>query len=94
MSILIDTTGSMDDSIDAVKAYAQDMVLKAKDEDVFYITPFNDPEYGPVMKFTDPQKVVEIFRKNALPPFSTQCERFRITRMSTYSRMLRARIPS
>ena len=59
ISIMIDTTGSMSGSIAAVKAYAQQMVLNAANTtSKFFMTPFNDPEWGPVYSFTDPAQMV------------------------------------
>ncbi|KAE9547373.1 hypothetical protein FO519_009415 [Halicephalobus sp. NKZ332] len=60
ISILIDTTGSMKDSIEAVKAYAENMVTQESNKSqnvMFYFTPFNDPEYGPVMLYKDAEKL-------------------------------------
>ncbi|XP_072318601.1 von Willebrand factor A domain-containing protein 7-like [Eucyclogobius newberryi] len=56
---VIDTTGSMSDDIDEARKVVYEIIDEKKgtqDEPSEYIlVPFNDPEFGPVIKTTDPE---------------------------------------
>ncbi|CAL8363112.1 unnamed protein product [Lota lota] len=58
LCFVIDTTGSMSDDIDAVKAVTTSLVdskVGTRDEPSLYVlVPFNDPEFGPLMRTRDP----------------------------------------
>ncbi|XP_033995611.1 LOW QUALITY PROTEIN: von Willebrand factor A domain-containing protein 7-like [Trematomus bernacchii] len=58
LCFVIDTTGSMSDDIDAVRAVTSSIInskVGTKDEPSLYIlVPFNDPDFGPLLKTTDP----------------------------------------
>ncbi|XP_055082969.1 von Willebrand factor A domain-containing protein 7-like isoform X3 [Periophthalmus magnuspinnatus] len=70
LCFVIDTTGSMRDDIATVKKVTSEIIKKrvgTKDEPSFYIlVPFNDPDFGPLMRTTDANE----FKKaiNALTP--------------------------
>ncbi|KAK1883219.1 von Willebrand factor A domain containing protein 7 [Dissostichus eleginoides] len=58
LCFVIDTTGSMSDDIDAVRAVTSTIInnkVGTEDEPSLYIlVPFNDPDFGPLLKTTDP----------------------------------------
>uniref|UniRef100_A0A3Q1HL21 VWFA domain-containing protein n=1 Tax=Anabas testudineus TaxID=64144 RepID=A0A3Q1HL21_ANATE len=58
LCFVIDTTGSMGDEIDAVKTVTSAIIdnkVGTKDEpSVYILVPFNDPEFGPLIRTTDP----------------------------------------
>uniref|UniRef100_A0A914E747 VWFA domain-containing protein n=1 Tax=Acrobeloides nanus TaxID=290746 RepID=A0A914E747_9BILA len=61
ISIMIDTTGSMEDSIAAAKTAAINLVMQAaNDSNLYYLTPINDPDYGPVYTFTNATDMVNL----------------------------------
>ncbi|XP_056141253.1 von Willebrand factor A domain-containing protein 7-like [Lampris incognitus] len=59
LCIVIDTTGSMADEIAAVKAVTSfiiDSKVGTEDEpSVYILVPFNDPDFGPLIRTTDPE---------------------------------------
>ncbi|XP_070773357.1 von Willebrand factor A domain-containing protein 7-like [Enoplosus armatus] len=59
LCFVIDTTGSMSDDIEAVRAVTSSIInSKVGTEDepsVYILVPFNDPDFGPLTKTTDPQ---------------------------------------
>ncbi|XP_072534535.1 von Willebrand factor A domain-containing protein 7-like [Salminus brasiliensis] len=61
LCFVIDTTGSMADDIAEAKRVAHNIIDEKKgtqDEPSEYIlVPFNDPEFGPLMRTTDPNKM-------------------------------------
>ncbi|XP_026215482.1 von Willebrand factor A domain-containing protein 7 isoform X2 [Anabas testudineus] len=61
LCFVIDTTGSMSDDIDAARQITYDIIDSKKgtqDEPSEYIlVPFNDPEYGPMIRTTDADKM-------------------------------------
>ncbi|KAM8740973.1 von Willebrand factor A domain-containing protein 7-like [Acanthopagrus schlegelii] len=65
----IDTTGSMSDDIAAVRTVTSSIInskVGTEDEPSLYIlVPFNDPDFGPLMRTTDPDKF-----KNAINSLS------------------------
>ncbi|KAK7087105.1 hypothetical protein SK128_001406 [Halocaridina rubra] len=54
LSICIDTTGSMQDDIDAVKAQVAEIVNNVETE-LYILVPYNSPVVGPLTKTDDPQ---------------------------------------
>ncbi|KAA8586838.1 hypothetical protein FQN60_000674, partial [Etheostoma spectabile] len=68
LCFVIDTTGSMRDDIEAVKAVTSSIInTKVGTEDeppVYILVPFNDPDFGPLIRTTDP----DVFKRaiNAL----------------------------
>ncbi|XP_039682395.1 von Willebrand factor A domain-containing protein 7-like [Perca fluviatilis] len=58
LCFVIDTTGSMGDDIDAVKTVTSSIInTKVGTEDeppVYILVPFNDPDFGPLIRTTDP----------------------------------------
>ncbi|KAL7389865.1 hypothetical protein ABVT39_011242 [Epinephelus coioides] len=62
LCFVIDTTGSMSDDIAAVRTVTSDIIdrkVGTQDEPSLYIlVPFNDPDFGPLTRTTDP----EVFR--------------------------------
>ncbi|XP_040006069.1 von Willebrand factor A domain-containing protein 7-like isoform X2 [Xiphias gladius] len=58
LCFVIDTTGSMSDDIEAVRTVTSSIIdhsVGTDDEPSLYIlVPFNDPEFGPLIKTTDP----------------------------------------
>nr|XP_010780298.1 PREDICTED: von Willebrand factor A domain-containing protein 7-like [Notothenia coriiceps] len=58
---VIDTTGSMSEDIDAARAVVYEIIDSKKgtqDEPSEYIlVPFNDPDFGPMIRTTDPDKM-------------------------------------
>ncbi|KAL7390224.1 hypothetical protein ABVT39_017352 [Epinephelus coioides] len=62
LCFVIDTTGSMSDGIVAVRTVTSDIIERrvgTQDEPSLYIlVPFNDPDFGPLTRTTDP----EVFR--------------------------------
>ncbi|XP_035998882.1 von Willebrand factor A domain-containing protein 7-like [Fundulus heteroclitus] len=66
----VDTTGSMGDDIEAVKTVTSSIIdskLGTEDEpSVYILVPFNDPDFGPLIRTTDPN----VFKKeiNSLTP--------------------------
>nr|XP_019939290.1 PREDICTED: von Willebrand factor A domain-containing protein 7-like [Paralichthys olivaceus] len=64
---VIDTTGSMSDDIAEAKAVVNEMIDSKKgtqDEPSEYIlVPFNDPEFGPMIRTSDPDKMKEEIAK-------------------------------
>ncbi|XP_063748781.1 von Willebrand factor A domain-containing protein 7-like isoform X2 [Eleginops maclovinus] len=58
LCFVIDTTGSMSDDIDAVRKVTSSIInnkVGTEDEPSLYIlVPFNDPDFGPLVKTTDP----------------------------------------
>ncbi|KAK7027488.1 Von Willebrand factor A domain containing 7 [Halocaridina rubra] len=53
LSILIDTTGSMSSSIEAVKNQVKDIVDNTGPE-LYVLVPYSDPDVGPVTRTDDP----------------------------------------
>ncbi|KAK7925739.1 hypothetical protein WMY93_008049 [Mugilogobius chulae] len=70
LCFVIDTTGSMGDDIAAVREATAEIINKrlgtTDEPSVYILVPFNDPDFGPLMRTTDP----EAFKKaiNALTP--------------------------
>ncbi|XP_067831468.1 von Willebrand factor A domain-containing protein 7-like [Heptranchias perlo] len=66
LSFVIDTTGSMKDDIEAAKQRTINIVKgkqRTKDAPSFYLlVPFNDPDFGPVYKTSDPEQFIERLR--------------------------------
>ncbi|XP_033490261.2 von Willebrand factor A domain-containing protein 7-like isoform X1 [Epinephelus lanceolatus] len=62
LCFMIDTTGSMSDDIAAVRTVTSDIIdrrVGTQDEpSVYILVPFNDPDFGPLTRTTDP----EVFR--------------------------------
>ncbi|XP_049897241.1 von Willebrand factor A domain-containing protein 7-like [Epinephelus moara] len=62
LCFVIDTTGSMSDDIAAVRTVTSDIIdrkVGTQDEpSVYILVPFNDPDFGPLTRTTDP----EVFR--------------------------------
>ncbi|XP_010903895.2 von Willebrand factor A domain-containing protein 7-like [Esox lucius] len=60
LCFVIDTTGSMSDDIDAVRKVTSFIIDSKKGTAVqpsaYILVPFNDPEFGPLMRTTDPEK--------------------------------------
>ncbi|XP_047463493.1 von Willebrand factor A domain-containing protein 7-like [Mugil cephalus] len=58
LCFVVDTTGSMSDDIDAVRTVTSSIInskVGTEDEPSIYIlVPFNDPDFGPAMKTSDP----------------------------------------
>ncbi|XP_045102438.1 uncharacterized protein LOC123498935 isoform X2 [Portunus trituberculatus] len=59
LSIVIDTTGSMQDEIDTVKEEAKLIVQKSHPE-LYIFVPYGDPEYGPVTKTSDAEEFLAV----------------------------------
>ncbi|KAM4620395.1 von Willebrand factor A domain-containing protein 7-like, partial [Polymixia lowei] len=61
LCFVIDTTGSMSDDIAAVKRVTSlivDSKVGTKDEpSVYILVPFNDPDFGPLIRITDPDVI-------------------------------------
>uniref|UniRef100_A0AC34G6Z9 Uncharacterized protein n=1 Tax=Panagrolaimus sp. ES5 TaxID=591445 RepID=A0AC34G6Z9_9BILA len=58
-AFVIDTTGSMVNSIENVKIFAEKLVKKDANETFkYFLTEFNDPEYGPVQTFNSPEQII------------------------------------
>ncbi|KTF80295.1 hypothetical protein cypCar_00039834 [Cyprinus carpio] len=63
----IDTTGSMGDDIDEVRRVTSDITDRMRDTVSEYIlVPFNDPDFGPLIRTTDPDEFK--LQINALEP--------------------------
>ncbi|KAI2668273.1 von Willebrand factor A domain-containing protein 7 [Labeo rohita] len=63
----IDTTGSMGDDIDEVRRVTSNITDKMRDTVSEYIlVPFNDPDFGPLIRTTDPEEFK--LQINALQP--------------------------
>ncbi|XP_048449629.1 von Willebrand factor A domain-containing protein 7-like, partial [Rhincodon typus] len=63
LAFVIDTTGSMRDDIEGAKQRTINIVKSRRrthTEPSFYLlVPFNDPDFGPVFKTSDPEKFIE-----------------------------------
>ncbi|XP_037545994.1 von Willebrand factor A domain-containing protein 7 [Nematolebias whitei] len=61
LSFVIDTTGSMSDDIEEARSVCSEIIDSKKgtqDEPSEYIlVPFNDPDFGPLIRTTDPEKM-------------------------------------
>uniref|UniRef100_A0A8C6T336 Hemicentin-1-like von Willebrand factor A domain-containing protein n=1 Tax=Neogobius melanostomus TaxID=47308 RepID=A0A8C6T336_9GOBI len=70
LCFVIDTTGSMGDDIEAVRSATSTIITKTEgtknEPSVYILVPFNDPDFGPLMRTTDATE----FKKaiNALSP--------------------------
>ncbi|KAE9552515.1 hypothetical protein FO519_004257 [Halicephalobus sp. NKZ332] len=53
IGFVIDTTSSMNSSMTAVRLYVNQYIQNVTDGSIIYITQFNDPQVGPVMRFTN-----------------------------------------
>ncbi|XP_030294743.1 von Willebrand factor A domain-containing protein 7-like [Sparus aurata] len=60
LCFVIDTTGSMRDDIAAVRTVTSSIINskvgKEDEPSVYILVPFNDPDFGPLMRTTDPDK--------------------------------------
>uniref|UniRef100_A0A914PN80 VWFA domain-containing protein n=1 Tax=Panagrolaimus davidi TaxID=227884 RepID=A0A914PN80_9BILA len=57
-AFVIDTTGSMINSIESIKTFVEKLVKKNSNETLkYFLTPFNDPEFGPVKTFNSPEQM-------------------------------------
>ncbi|KAI3373209.1 hypothetical protein L3Q82_006518 [Scortum barcoo] len=58
LCFVIDTTGSMSDDIEAVKTVTASIINSKvgtdKEPSVYILVPFNDPDFGPLIRTTDP----------------------------------------
>ncbi|TWW75015.1 von Willebrand factor A domain-containing protein 7 [Takifugu flavidus] len=66
LGFLIDTTKSMSDDIEAVRnatnAIVDSEVGTENEPSVYILVPFNDPEFGPLIKTTDPEVFKGLFK--------------------------------
>uniref|UniRef100_A0AC34F135 VWFA domain-containing protein n=1 Tax=Panagrolaimus sp. ES5 TaxID=591445 RepID=A0AC34F135_9BILA len=60
IAIMIDTTGSMQYSIEAAKTAAKNLVISSNSSNLFYLIPVNDPDYGPVLTYTNVTDMVNM----------------------------------
>ncbi|XP_059813383.1 von Willebrand factor A domain-containing protein 7 [Hypanus sabinus] len=67
ISFVIDTTGSMRDSIEAAKQRTIEIVQKTRNSrfqpSSYILVPFNDPEFGPVFETHDPDQFIVRLRQ-------------------------------
>ncbi|XP_077186946.1 von Willebrand factor A domain-containing protein 7 isoform X2 [Paroedura picta] len=63
LSFVVDTTGSMGEEINAAKSQARKIIDSRRgslhEPDFYLLVPFNDPDYGPILKTSDPEKFWE-----------------------------------
>ncbi|XP_053235065.1 von Willebrand factor A domain-containing protein 7 isoform X1 [Podarcis raffonei] len=70
LSFVVDTTGSMGEEISAAKRQAWEIITSRRgtlqEPDFYLLVPFNDPEFGPVHKTSDPDEFWKIL--NTISP--------------------------
>nr|XP_056701081.1 von Willebrand factor A domain-containing protein 7 [Euleptes europaea] len=63
LSFVVDTTGSMGEEINAAKSQARKIIDSRRgtlqEPDFYLLVPFNDPDFGPMLKTSDPRKFWE-----------------------------------
>ncbi|XP_060095116.1 von Willebrand factor A domain-containing protein 7 isoform X2 [Heteronotia binoei] len=63
LSFIVDTTGSMGEEINAAKSQARKIIDSRRgtlqEPDFYLLVPFNDPDFGPLLKTSDPEKFWE-----------------------------------
>ncbi|KAL8213063.1 UNVERIFIED_CONTAM: hypothetical protein K2H54_060492 [Gekko kuhli] len=64
LSFVVDTTGSMGEEINAAKSQARKIIHSRRgtlqEPDFYLLVPFNDPDFGPMLKTSDPEKFWEL----------------------------------
>uniref|UniRef100_A0A914XY04 VWFA domain-containing protein n=1 Tax=Panagrolaimus superbus TaxID=310955 RepID=A0A914XY04_9BILA len=62
-AFVFDTTGSMASSFENIKVFAEKLIKKDSNETFkYFLTEFNDPEYGPVQTFNSPEQTIQAIK--------------------------------